>query len=473
MSGRKVLLLGGVALLTLAFGCSLLPKENVPEGDGWYIKLRIQAPASSKGITVSEFEVTGLNIQVRDPAGEVLKSIAWAPGDASTYLVAVKQLGQHQIEVTHYGERNGEQVQASENALFNIRAMKITMIDIVPGCIGMINITSNEASEPVVYAGGTSMNSSGVLVAGYWKNGTWIGLTPLDATKNCKCHTLFVSGSDVYAGGENRNSLSVIVPGYWKNGAWIDLTPPPYPTGDCYVYSIFVSGSDVYVGGDTRNAPPGYWKNGTWIGLPGGWWWISAIVVSGTDVYVGGSTNSSGVGVPGKWVPGYWKNGTWIGLTTLDATKDSFVWPFFVSGSDVYAGGQNRNSLGVSVPGYWKNGTWIDLTPLDASREAWIWSLFVSGGDVYASGENYSSFGISVPGYWKNGTWIGLTPLDATKDADSGSLFVSRGDVYAGGGCTNSSGIRVPGYWKNGVWTGLAPLDTTKSAGVVTLVVVE
>ena len=51
MSRRKVLLLGGVVLLTLALalGCSLLPRENVAEGDGWYIKLRIQAPASQKG----------------------------------------------------------------------------------------------------------------------------------------------------------------------------------------------------------------------------------------------------------------------------------------------------------------------------------------------------------------------------------------------------------------------------------------
>jgi hypothetical protein len=50
----------------------------------------------------------------------------------------VKQLGQHRIEVTHFGEREGEQVQASESASFDIRAMKITVIDILPGCIGMI-----------------------------------------------------------------------------------------------------------------------------------------------------------------------------------------------------------------------------------------------------------------------------------------------------------------------------------------------
>jgi hypothetical protein len=109
MTRRNVFLFGGVLLLTLAlaFGCSLLPKDDSGIGAGWYIRLQIRAPSSAKGITVSEFGVTGLNIQVRDPAGELLESIDWTPGDDSTYLVQAKQLGQHQIVVTHFGEREG------------------------------------------------------------------------------------------------------------------------------------------------------------------------------------------------------------------------------------------------------------------------------------------------------------------------------------------------------------------------------
>ncbi len=149
MSGRKVRLAGSVVLLVLllGFGCSLLQRDAaVPASGGWYIKLQVQAPGS-KGITVSDFNVTGLNIQVRDPAGEVLQSIDWAAAQGTqTYMVQVKQVGEHHIEVTHFGERNGEAVQATESAAFSIQAMKITVIDVVPGCIGMIRFEGEEPS---------------------------------------------------------------------------------------------------------------------------------------------------------------------------------------------------------------------------------------------------------------------------------------------------------------------------------------
>jgi hypothetical protein len=152
MSGRKVFLLGGVVLLTLAFGCSLLPRENDSESDGWYIKLQIRAPASAsaKGITVSEFEVTGMNIKVLDPAGGVLGEFDWVPPDSQEYLVAVPELGEYRLEVTHFGEREGQSVQATESATFEIRAMKITVIDIIPGCIGLINIEPGELEPSIL-----------------------------------------------------------------------------------------------------------------------------------------------------------------------------------------------------------------------------------------------------------------------------------------------------------------------------------
>ncbi len=149
--GKKILSFCGlvVMILLLAFGCSLLPRESIVESDGWYIKLRIQAPASAKGITVSEFEVTGMNIRVVDPEGGVLGEFDWAPGGDSIYLVPVSQLGGYEIQVTHFGEREGEAVQVTENAAFEIRAMKITVIDIIPGCVGVINIEPGE-EEPSI-----------------------------------------------------------------------------------------------------------------------------------------------------------------------------------------------------------------------------------------------------------------------------------------------------------------------------------
>ena len=236
---------------------------------------------------------------------------------------------------------------------------------------------------PGVYAGGYCINSADVRVAGYWKNGTWVGLTPLDATKRSQVESLFVSGDDVYAGGYSVNSSDVRVAGYWKNGTWVGLTDPD-PAQDSEVDSVFVSGSDVYVAGSNWTGPPGYWLNGTWIDLPpfsqDGGCWVSSIVVSGTDVYAGGSFVDF-MNSPAVHVPGYWKNGTWIGLTPLDATQESWVWPLFVSGCDVYAAGQNTDGSGLIVPGYWKNGTWNGLTPLDATKDSCIWTLFVSGGD--------------------------------------------------------------------------------------------
>ncbi len=151
MTRVKALLLGSLAVLALllAFGCSLLPREDTGVGAGWYIKLQIRALAGSKGITVTEFDVTGLDILVRDPAGEVLQAIDWAAAEGTqTYLVPVKQVGEHQIEVTHYGQRDGEDVQATENAAFGIQAMKITVIDVVPGCIGVIRVTSESPEGP-------------------------------------------------------------------------------------------------------------------------------------------------------------------------------------------------------------------------------------------------------------------------------------------------------------------------------------
>ena len=151
---RKVLLLSSLAMLVLflGFGCSLLLRDagGVPASDGWYIKLQIKAPAASKGITVTEYQVTGLQIEVRDPEDEVLQTINWEAEDGSkSYLVPVNQLGQYEIEVTHIGEQSGQTVEATESAVFNIQAMVITVIDIVPGCIGLIKVEpGGQEQEP-------------------------------------------------------------------------------------------------------------------------------------------------------------------------------------------------------------------------------------------------------------------------------------------------------------------------------------
>ena len=54
-------------------------------------------------------------------------------------------------------------------------------------------VTSLVVSGADVYAGGFSVNSSGVTVAGYWKNDAWIGLSSLDSSKNAAVASLVVA----------------------------------------------------------------------------------------------------------------------------------------------------------------------------------------------------------------------------------------------------------------------------------------
>ncbi len=112
----------------------------------------------------------------------------------------------------------------------------VGVIVLVTGC----NLSGDRGNVgPDVYAGGYSINSSDVIVPGYWKNGTWNGLPPLDATKTAWVSSLVVDGTDVYVGGYCVNSSDVRVPGYWKNGTWNGL-PPLDATKDAYVLSLVV-----------------------------------------------------------------------------------------------------------------------------------------------------------------------------------------------------------------------------------------
>jgi hypothetical protein len=47
----------------------------------------------------------------------------------------------------------------------------------------------------------------------------------LGASRGRHVLSLALSGTDFYAAGYSRNSSNVMVPGYWKNGTWNGLTP--------------------------------------------------------------------------------------------------------------------------------------------------------------------------------------------------------------------------------------------------------
>ena len=126
-----------------------------------------------------------------------------------------------------------------------------------------LQVTSAGSAGPFVYAGGACVTN--VAVAGYWKNGVWTTLPPLDVSRYSMVRSLVVSGNDVYAGGYSGNSSGVAVPGYWKNGVWTALTPLD-PMQTSWVTSLVLSGGDVYAAGFNQDSSQlqvaGYWRTG-------------------------------------------------------------------------------------------------------------------------------------------------------------------------------------------------------------------
>ena len=73
--------------------------------------------------------------------------------------------------------------------------------------------------------------------AGYWLNGTWVGLT---SPYGGEVNSVALSGSDVYAGGWSTNNIGVEVAGYWLNGTWVGLTNPYGAAYNAQVNSLVI-----------------------------------------------------------------------------------------------------------------------------------------------------------------------------------------------------------------------------------------
>ncbi|MCL1911078.1 MAG: hypothetical protein FWG13_02600 [Leptospirales bacterium] len=300
---------------------------------------------------------------------------------------------------------------------------------------------SKTENVPVdVYVGGNSKTSNTEYqVAVYWKNGEMI---PLE-TKPSGVTSIAVAGNDMYMAGYyidtsvilTKGDAGVPIAGYWKNGEWVGLGNAKYWS---VAITIFVSGDDVYAGGYIKNssdtnAIPGYWKNGKWIALPSleeGNAYVYSIFVSGNDVYavVYSEEDDSGI-----YRDCYWKNGERITLSVDPEDRySSSGLSMFVAEKDVYVGGYCKdlfsNFTSVNA-GYWKNGKWAHMTePQNIFYDSGVASIFVFGKDVYAAGGYYKDyalcghmFGFDIPGYWKNGEWV---KLDAKGRPSVASILV-------------------------------------------------
>jgi hypothetical protein len=152
---KRVLGLAGILVLVLGllFGCARL-FWNDDAQSGWYIRLNIGYPGA-KAIGVGEYDVTGLSIAVYDPGDQLLDAIEWdAVEGPKSYVVQVNQAGTHHIEVTHFGDNNGEVVEANESAEFNIQPTVITVIDVTPGMVGLIRVDGEVVSDPFAWLHG-------------------------------------------------------------------------------------------------------------------------------------------------------------------------------------------------------------------------------------------------------------------------------------------------------------------------------
>ena len=157
MSGiKKVVTMSAFILLIMAvlIGCPMLLKDNTVES-GQYIELNIGG-AAAKAITVTEYDVTKLEIEIYDPQGAFIEDFSWYPDEGQqSYLIPVTGEGEYEIVVTHISDDNGTVIEAVESAVFNIEVMVITAINIIPGLIGYIDITpgNDDPQEPIDLTG--------------------------------------------------------------------------------------------------------------------------------------------------------------------------------------------------------------------------------------------------------------------------------------------------------------------------------
>jgi hypothetical protein len=137
------LVIAAVAVLVMS-GCSFTGGGGLSDR-GCFMKLSIEPGTSAKSISVSEIEVTGLTVEIYDSAGDLAESIEWDPTDgAQEYLLAFSDPGDYELMVTHRGD--GAEVTETES--FALKIMKITMITIVPGQIGVVSIDGGGGDTP-------------------------------------------------------------------------------------------------------------------------------------------------------------------------------------------------------------------------------------------------------------------------------------------------------------------------------------
>ncbi len=221
--------------------------------------------------------------------------------------------------------------------------------------------------------------------------------------------------------------------------------------GDVIIVPTDPATKDVYIAGYLNNGTTNlatFWKNGIPTSFPSSTASFSnSIYVSGTDVYVAGEEKDGS----GNDIATLWKNGV-ATILSPGATR-SMGNSVCVAGSDVYVAGYTNYGSNPN-PTIWKNGVETILSTTTGD----VYQVLISGTDVYVAGYlDNASGGEAV--VWKNGV-----PATLPGGAVAVSLFVSGTDVYASGyGFDPTYSYTVAKIWKNGVVSSLSsnPYDAS------------
>ena len=312
-----------------------------------------------------------------------------------------------------------------------------------------------------VYVAGYIHNAQEIDVATVWKNGKLHHLT--DGKQNACANSVYVSGGDVYVAGYESYTQEINVAKLWKNGKPQNLTEG---TRYAAANSVFVSDGNVYVAGyeasgqeyTDRSGAYRYiaklWKNGVAQNLTDGTNEAQAkcVFVSGSDVYVAGyERNEDGNNYAKVWINGVVHN---------ISDNYSMAFSVFVSDNNIYVGGSEGGYTSATV---WTNGISQILHNGTMQTSSSVSSIFVSAGDIYVVGTSYydyHSMSSQTARLWKNDV------EENYSHASFSSVYVSdSGDVYVAG--RHEAGNAV--LWKNGIEQNLSEVQYSRANSVFVL----
>jgi hypothetical protein len=146
MSRTTGFVLAGLLVLSLFIiaACSL-GTQDVEMRSG--VSLQIGDGGLSRLLTVAEYDVTSLDIAILYEEDTVCE-FTWTPnGEWSRIFIPLLHGGRFDIVVTHNGVKDGEFFSATESAKFRYDFGIITVIKIIPGMVGVIDVDPGEV-EP-------------------------------------------------------------------------------------------------------------------------------------------------------------------------------------------------------------------------------------------------------------------------------------------------------------------------------------